>query len=547
MADSSRAAPDRRATLADVAARAGVSVPLVSIVMRDAPGASPANRERVRRAAEELGYRPDSRARMLRRTRSRLIGVVFGVQHAFHGDLVSGLYTAADAAGYELALSAVTPARDERRAVTSLLHDRCEALILLGPHLPTSYLSDLAATMPVVVVARAVRHHAVDVVRTDDAAGLGEAVDHLVDLGHRRIAHIDGGRAPGAAERRRGYRAALQRHGLADTAQILPGGLTEDDGATAAEALLDTTIRPTAVTVFNDRCATGVLDVLWRPRFQWAGGAPATPHRRRVPSARRTPSLRANLLRTRRGHARLPALDACNAVLCERARGAQRPRAHAQRRAEIHDGLRVLRDALARRAFVRERPQLLSTALARKSFDAEIARQHALDVAIENRMSLPHATARGSRRRSSGRCRAAPHCFERARKLAAVLGDDQLRGAVQIARTRVVAEPGPQVQHFIDRGSSERAHVRKALHEALVVRLTVATCVCCSMISDTHTRYGVGSLLPRQVFAARAIEPREQRAATGGASLATHVTRVWLKSFTNDGASSTMRRAVRVR
>ena len=264
MADSSGAAPDRRATLADVAARAGVSVPLVSIVMRDAPGASPANRERVRRAAEELGYRPDSRARMLRRSRSRLIGVVFGVQHAFHGDLVSGLYEAGDAAGYELALSAVTPARDERRAATSLLHDRCEALILLGPQLPTSYLGDLAATMPVVVVARAVRHHAVDVVRTDDAAGLGEAVDHLVDLGHRRIAHIDGGRAPGAAERRRGYRAALQRHGLADTAQILPGGLTEDDGATAAEVLLDTPIRPTAVTVFNDRCATGVLDVLRR-------------------------------------------------------------------------------------------------------------------------------------------------------------------------------------------------------------------------------------------------------------------------------------------
>ena len=251
-------------TLADVAARAGVSVALVSIVMRDAPGASPANREHVRQVAEELGYRPDSRARMLRRSRSRLIGVVFGVQHAFHGDLVSGLYTAADAAGYELALSAVTPARDEHRAVTSLLHDRCEAMILLGPQLPTSYLGKLVAAMPVVVVARAIRHHAVDVVRTDDAAGIGEAVDHLVALGHRRIAHIDGGRAPGAADRRRGYRAALQRHGLACHAQILPGGLTEDDGAAAAETLLASTTRPTAVTVFNDRCATGVLDVLRR-------------------------------------------------------------------------------------------------------------------------------------------------------------------------------------------------------------------------------------------------------------------------------------------
>src|SRR3954451_2661492 len=255
-------AASRRPTLADVAARAGVSVALVSIVMRDAPGASAASRERVRRAAEELGYRPASRARLRRSARSRLIGVVSAVQQAFHGYLASAPYPAADAADYELALSAVTPGRDERRAVASLLQDRCEALILLRPHAPTSYLAELAAHMPLVVVARAVRHRAVDVIRTDDATGLGQAVDHLVELGHARIAHIDGGRAPGAAERRRGYREALQRHGLADAALILPGGLTEDDGATAARALLDAHALPTAVTVFNDRSATGVLDVL---------------------------------------------------------------------------------------------------------------------------------------------------------------------------------------------------------------------------------------------------------------------------------------------
>ena len=198
----------------------------------------------------------------MRSARSRLIGVVFAVQQAFHGDLVSGLYTAADAADYELALSAVTPGRDERRAVTSLLQDRCEALILLGPHAPTSYLADLAARMPLVVVARPVRNGAVDVIRTDDAAGLHQAVDHLVALGHTRIAHIDGGRAPGAAERRRGYREAVRRHGLTDSSNVVPGGPTEDDGATAARAMLDIHPRPTAVTVFNDRCATGVLDVL---------------------------------------------------------------------------------------------------------------------------------------------------------------------------------------------------------------------------------------------------------------------------------------------
>ena len=106
---------DRRPTLADVAARPGVSIG--AGVDRDA-GRARRQRgepgERVLQAADELGYRPDTRARLLRSSRSRLLGVVFGVQHAFHGDLVSGLYAAAERAGYELALSAVTPARDER-------------------------------------------------------------------------------------------------------------------------------------------------------------------------------------------------------------------------------------------------------------------------------------------------------------------------------------------------------------------------------------------------------------------------------------------------
>ena len=250
---------ERRPTLADVAARAGVSTALVSIVMRGVPGASDATRELVRRVADELGYRPDLRARLLRRARSRLLGVVFGVQHAFHGDLVSGLYDAAEQAGYELALSAVTPGRDEQRAVDGLLRDRCEALVLLGPSSPTAHLADLATHLPVVVVARSVRSAAVDVVRTADDEGMHLAVDHLVALGHRDVVHVDGGRAPGAAERRRGYREAVRRHGL--TPRVLPGGLTEDDGAAAARTLLAGSL-PGAVTVFNDRCALGLLDVL---------------------------------------------------------------------------------------------------------------------------------------------------------------------------------------------------------------------------------------------------------------------------------------------
>jgi DNA-binding LacI/PurR family transcriptional regulator len=243
-------------TLADIAERSGVSVALVSIVLRDAPGAAPATRERIRAVARELGYEPDGRARRLRSGRNRLLGVVFGVEHAFHGDLVTGLYDAAARHGYELTLSAVTPRRDERAAVQSLLQDRCQALILIGPQAKASDLAELGARLPVVVLARGLRRAEVDTVRTADADGLEQAVDHLVSLGHARIAHIDGGDAPGAADRRRGYRKAMRRHGL--PARIIAGGPTEDDGSRAARELRD----ETAVTVFNDRCATGVLDTL---------------------------------------------------------------------------------------------------------------------------------------------------------------------------------------------------------------------------------------------------------------------------------------------
>jgi DNA-binding LacI/PurR family transcriptional regulator len=259
----------RRPTLADVAAAAGVSTALVSIVMRDKPGASPANRTRVLEAAERLGYRPDSRARLLRSGRSRLLGVVFGVQLAFHGDLLTGLYDAADRAGYELALSAITPDRDEHRAIGGLLQDRCEAMILLSLTAPVRELADLAATMPTVVLMRPVRDPAVDVIRTDDRRGLRQAVDHLVELGHRRIAHIDGGRTPGSADRRRGYLEAMRRHGLTADIQVLPGGPMDEDGTAAARQLLADP--PTAVAAFNDRSAVGVLDTLRRAGLEVPG------------------------------------------------------------------------------------------------------------------------------------------------------------------------------------------------------------------------------------------------------------------------------------
>ncbi len=256
------ASTSRRPTLADVAGRAGVSTALVSIVMRGVPGASPANRERILKVAADLGYVPDSRARLLRQERSHLLGVMFGVHQLFHADVVEGIYSAAETTGYDVVLSAVTDARSERRAVDTLLADRCEALILVGPHSPKTWLAELARRLPVVAVARSVNGPGVDVVCTADAKGIGLAVDHLVELGHTRLVHIDGGQAPGADQRRRGYRGAMRRHGLEPV--LVPGGLAEIDGADATARLLAAGDLPTGILAYNDRCATGVLDTLYR-------------------------------------------------------------------------------------------------------------------------------------------------------------------------------------------------------------------------------------------------------------------------------------------
>jgi DNA-binding LacI/PurR family transcriptional regulator len=247
----------------DVAARAGVSRALVSIVFRGVPGASDATRERVMAAARELDYRPDTRASRLGRSRTRTLGVIFSVGHAFHGDLIESLYVEAESAGYELVLSGVTRERTEEHAVETLLAERCEGLLLIGSTLPAGRLSTLAERVPVVSVLRPVKAPGVDVVRTDDADGMRQVVEHLVGLGHERIALLDGGRAAGAAQRRAGFRTAARRLALGSEKWLIAGGLTEEDGAGAAYAYLELgDSRPTAVAAFNDRCALGFIDVV---------------------------------------------------------------------------------------------------------------------------------------------------------------------------------------------------------------------------------------------------------------------------------------------
>jgi DNA-binding LacI/PurR family transcriptional regulator len=253
---------DQRPRLEDVAARVGVSTASVSLVLRGAPGPSAATRERVLEAAAELGYRVDRTASMLARRRRHLLGVMLDVANQFHAELVEEIQDEADRVGYEVVLSTLTRGRDERRAVGTLLDFRCEALLLIGPDAPDPELGKLATQVPIVVIGRQVGDAGVDVVRPADDVGVGEAISHLVGLGHERIAFVDGGEGVVAAARRRGYRTAVDRAGLLP--RIIHGDHTEEGGIRAGKEIAAAAERPTAVVASNDRCAVGLLDSLIR-------------------------------------------------------------------------------------------------------------------------------------------------------------------------------------------------------------------------------------------------------------------------------------------
>ena len=256
----------RRPTILDVAARAGVSKSLVSNVLRGVPTVSPARRDAVLRAAEELGYRPNAVARSLVQRRTRTMGVlVSNLHNPFFADVIDGLQAVAGRHGYTVLL--VSGGRDaavEAQTVDALLEQRVDGLVLLSPHLPSAQVARAAAAVPVVAVGRRYRDvRGADWVVSDDDAGTGLAVAHLVELGHRRIAHIGGGRRAGGRERSRGYRAAMTVAGLPLGPEVADDSFTtEEGGNAAARRLLDAPRRPTAVLAVNDLAAVGAMDAV---------------------------------------------------------------------------------------------------------------------------------------------------------------------------------------------------------------------------------------------------------------------------------------------
>jgi DNA-binding LacI/PurR family transcriptional regulator len=251
-------------TIIDVAKRAGVSKSLVSLVMRNSPHVSEARRTAVLKAAKELGYRPNALARGLVQGRTSTIGVLLSDLHnPFFAEIVDGVEEETSISQHKTLLgSGNRDPRRETRTLEAMLERQMDGVILVSPSISTSEISATAESIPVVLVGRRVRNRTLDCVVNDDFAGAVLAVEHLAELGHRRIAHISGGRGAGARSRLRGYKHAMQRLNLERHTQVAPGAYTDRGGYSGAKWLLDAEPLPTAIFASNDFAALGALTAI---------------------------------------------------------------------------------------------------------------------------------------------------------------------------------------------------------------------------------------------------------------------------------------------
>lgn len=252
-----------RTTIHDVARAAGVSVATVSKAINGRYGVAPATFTKVMNVVSELGYESSLIASSLRRSQTHVIGILVADFEPFSTELLKGAAAAAHGTGYEL-LAYTGPLGDgrqegwERRSLSRLAGTLIDGAIIVTPTvlIPQS-------SIPVVAIDPHAGRDDATTVDSDNIAAAREATDHLLALGHRRIAHIRGrSDLESARLRELGYRDALTNAGIAvDASLVLDGDYRYEAAADAARALLRRDDRPTAVFAANDLSAIAVLDV----------------------------------------------------------------------------------------------------------------------------------------------------------------------------------------------------------------------------------------------------------------------------------------------
>ncbi|MGA9857903.1 MAG: LacI family DNA-binding transcriptional regulator [Solirubrobacteraceae bacterium] len=257
-------------TIRDVARLAEVHPGTVSRALNEQTRAL-VNQEtaaRVLRAADELGYRPNSIARGLKTNRSFTVGVLIpDLTNPLFPPIVRGIEDRLAEAGYtSLIVNTDSDAERETRQIDTMRARQVDGLIAATARLDVEPLADVAATgMPVVLVNRSFEDGSVPAVTVDDRAGIALAVDHVAGLGHRRIGHVAGPQNVSTGHRRYvGFIAAMESAGLPAPAEQVSfsHAFTETEGERACAEILDSGARVTAIVAANDRLAMGCYDAL---------------------------------------------------------------------------------------------------------------------------------------------------------------------------------------------------------------------------------------------------------------------------------------------
>lgn len=269
------AAAQRRPTMHDVAALAGVSIKTVSRAVNGEPRVAPATVAKVQRAVAALGFERNDLARSLRPGhRTHTLGVIVeDLDNPFFSALIEGVDLVGQEHGY-LMINASTHAESERerKLVTALLRRRVDGLMLVpSPSSDHRYISNADGHVPIVFIDRPGRHMQADSVVVDNAGGARQAVAHLLAQGHRRIAFVgDGGSVDSAKARLASYRRAMAAGGgEVDEALIATcyGLLREREAAhgdASVRALLELPKRrrPTAILTASNPATVGALRAL---------------------------------------------------------------------------------------------------------------------------------------------------------------------------------------------------------------------------------------------------------------------------------------------
>ncbi|MEW6047417.1 MAG: LacI family DNA-binding transcriptional regulator [Bacillota bacterium] len=258
----------RVVTLRDIAARVGVSVTAVSRALNGHPDVSEATRQRILEAARQLNYRPNAAAKTLATQRSHLIGVYFlgegpvRFSHPFASQVVDGILEGLAAAGYDLLVFGAGLFDSKPSFLELAAHRQLDGAIFLGLRTDDPRWGELTRLpFPICSVDVPVEAPRAVCVGCDHIEGARLAARHLVELGHRDVAMVNGHRwAPVSWERLSGFTAGLQQAGVElPASRVLEGDFTEPSGYQLALGLLSVTPRPTAIFAASDLMALGVL------------------------------------------------------------------------------------------------------------------------------------------------------------------------------------------------------------------------------------------------------------------------------------------------